>query len=326
MSDEAETPAQDTRHAVTAPSDRDRWCQAMEARCAEEGYFEPVGDRHWAWFHDDGPALVVTFETLDSILAREGQVSFGHSVAAQRGWSHLCLISDGETWFRDDRVYRYFDRLVDEGFFEDFDNVLFFGTGSGAHAACAFAVCAPGAAVLAVQPRATLDPAVTGWDDRFARLRRLDFTSRYGFAPDMVEGAAAVWLIYDPALKADLIHAALFRGPHVHHLRARFAGNRLEDTLTSMGVLPRLLTEACEGTLTPHIFARLWRRRLRNLPFLKELLARTEAAQSQRRLWVLCRALNTRVNLPRARRLYGRLHAHYATPAERADAGAWAED
>jgi hypothetical protein len=326
MSDEAETTAQDTPRAITAPPNRADWFQAMEDRCAEEGYFEPVGDRHWAWFHDDGPNLIVSFETLESVLAREGRLSFGHSVAAARGWSHLCLISDGETWFRDDRVYRYFDRLVDEGFFEDFDNVLFYGSASGAHAACAFAVCAPGAVVMAVQPRATLDPAVTGWDDRFARLRRLDFSSRYGFGPDMIEGAAAVWLIYDPATKADLIHAALYRGSHVHHLRARFAGNRLEDALTTMGILPRLMTEACEGTLTPQVFTRLWRRRLRNLPFLKELLARTEAAQSQRRLWVLCRALNSRVNLPRARRLFGRLQPLYATAADRAEAGDWAGD
>ncbi len=326
MSDEAETPEQDTPRVVTAQPDRMVWFQHMEDRCAEEGYFEPVGDRHWAWFHDDGPGLIVSFETIESVLAREGQLSFGHSVAATRGWSHLCLISDGETWFRDDRVYRYFDRLVDEGFFEDFDNVLFYGAGSGAHAACAFAVCAPGATVMAVQPRATLDPAVTGWDDRFARLRRLDFTSRYGYAPDMVEGAGAVWLIYDPAAKADLIHAALFRGPHVHHLRARFAGNRLEDALTTMGVLPRLMVEACEGTLTRHIFSRLWRRRQRNPSYLKELLARTEAAQNQRRLYVLCRALNGRVNLPRARRLFGRLQPLYATATDRAEAADWAED
>jgi hypothetical protein len=86
------------------------------------------------------------------------------------------------------------------------------------------------------------------------------------------------------------------------------------------------MTEACEGTLTPQVFTRLWRRRLRNLPFLKELLARTEAAQSQRRLWVLCRALNSRVNLPRARRLFGRLQPLYATAADRAEAGDWAGD
>ena len=194
--------------------------------------------------------------------------------------------------------------------------------------------------VLTARPRAVLEADygiprryLNGIMSPWAVKRLEEFggdLSRATLAASIVKVGGAVQpiinLLRDHLLEADLIHAALFRGPHVHHLRARFAGNRLEDALTSMGVLPRLLTEACEGTLTPHIFARLWRRRLRNLPFLKELLARTEAAQSQRRLWVLCRALNTRVNLPRARRLYGRLHAHYATPAERADAGAWAED
>ena len=325
MADRTDSPA-DIAAPQAAGMDRADWLRAMDARCAEVGYFEPVGDRHWAWLHDDGPNLLVSFETLDSILARPDQLSFGHAVAAERGWSHLCLISDGDSWFRDDKVYRYFDRLVDEAFFEDFDRVLFTGMGTGAHAACAYSVCAPGAAVVAIRPRATLDPAVTGWDDRYAALRRLDFTSRYGYAPDMAEGASAVWLVYDPAVKADLAHAALFRGPQVHHLRARNAGDRLGDVLHSIGILPRLLTEACEGTLTRHVFARLWRRRMRNILFLKELLAKTEAIQNQRRLWVVCRVVSGRVNLPRARRLLGRLQPIYAPQSDRQEEADWAED
>jgi hypothetical protein len=180
--------------------------------------------------------------------------------------------------------------------------------------------------VVVVRPRATFDPTVTGWDDRHAHLRRLDFSSRYGYAPDMIDGASALWMIYDPAIKADLVHAALFRGPHVHHLRARYAGDRLEDVLASIGILPRLLTEACEGTLTRHLFTRLWRRRMRNMLFLKEFLSRTEALQNQRRLWVVCRVIAGRANIARARRLLGRLQPIYGSAADRAEDAEWAED
>lgn len=312
MSNETDIPTPGPTALATPTDGREAWFRAMDERCADEGYFEPVGKRHWAWLHDDGPNLLVTFESLESVLARPGQLSFGHSVAAPRGWSHLCLISDGETWFRDDRLYRYFDRLVDEGFFEDFDRVVFHGSGPSAHAACAYAVCAPGASVLAVRPRATLDPALTGWDDRFASRRRLDFSSRYGFAPDMVEGAAAVWLVYDPTDRADLGHAALFRGGHVRHLRARHAGARLDEVLETTGMLHALLSKLCDNTLTTADFPRLWRGRRDNTGFLREFLLRVEATQSPRRVWLAAREVNARAALPRARRLLARLNPTFA--------------
>lgn len=294
-------PASDTAPAPV-PMDRDQWFRDMDERCAEEGYFEPVGKKHWAWLHDDGPILLVTFETIDSILSRPDHLSYGHSVAATRGWSHLCVISDGETWFRDDFVWRYFDRLIDEGFFEDFDRVLFFGTDTGAHAACAYSVAAPGASVVAIRPRATLDPRQTGWDDRYTALRRMDFSSRYGYAPDMVEAAADVWLILDPMERQDAMHAALFRAPNVQVLRTPWLGDALEEALNSMGFLPRLLNEACLGSLTPALFARLWRRRMRNTTYLRALLDAAENQGHQARIWTICKIANTRSNSPRFRK------------------------
>jgi hypothetical protein len=59
-------------------------------------------------------------------------------------------------------------------------------------------VAAPGARVLAFRPLATLDPAVAGWDDRFPQARRRDWTSRYGFAPAMLDAAAGAAILHDP--------------------------------------------------------------------------------------------------------------------------------
>jgi len=326
MSEETDIPNPETPVLDASPDGREAWFRAMDERCADEGYFEPVGKRHWAWLHDDGPNLLVSFESIDSILARPGKLSFGHSVAAPRGWSHLCVISDGETWFRDERLYRYFDRLVDEGFFEDFDRVVFHGSGPSSHAACAYAVCAPGASVLALRPRATLDPAVTGWDDRFTAHRRLDFSSRYGFAPDMIEGAGAVWLVFDPTDRADLGHAALFRGSHVRHLRARHAGERIEEVLETTGIVTALLSKLCDGTLSAADFPRLWRARRQNAGYLRELLLRVEATQGPRRLWIAAREINARAALPRARRLLGRLNPIYAPQAAAASTAPAADE
>ena len=65
-------------------------------------------------------------------------------------WSSLSILSEGESWFRENRIYGYFDRLIDDGFFEDFQTVVFHGSQAAGYAACAFSVAAPGATVLAI--------------------------------------------------------------------------------------------------------------------------------------------------------------------------------
>lgn len=303
----------------TAPTDasatplavlsREEWFARIEALCEEEGYFEPVGPRHHAYFHDDGAVLLVTFESLDRILARRGQMPFGHDLAVAKGWSHLTLICEGETWFRDPAVWGYFDRLVDEAFFEDFDNVLFYGAGAGGYAACAYSVCAPGATVLAVSPRATLDPAMAGWDHRNPAARRQDFTSRYGFAPDMTEGAAQVFVIYDPLTPENAMHAALFRRPWVTRLPVRHFGDSVEQAIEMTGIFPELAGHALERSLTPVSFARLWRIRRRFTPYLRGILRKAELAQRPLLALMVCRSVVRRVGGPRFRKRLAELEA-----------------
>lgn len=277
---------------------RDALFQRLDELTAEEGHFEPVGRRHWCLFEDAGPQLLVTFERLETLTAAEGVMPWGHAIAAQHGWSHLCLIAEGETWYRDPALYRYFDRLVDDSFFEDFDQVLFYGHGHGAHAACAYAVTAPGAHVLALNPRATLAGPDVTWDRRTLAARRLDFTSRYGYAPDMLEGAGKVVVIHDLTLREEAMHSALFRAPWVARLSAPLLGDRIEFALRNMGVLPDLLALAMQGALTPLAFARSWRKRRSYGPYLKALLDKAEAARKRERAIAICRSVTGRLKAP----------------------------
>ncbi|MDG1103479.1 MAG: hypothetical protein P8N75_08935 [Ascidiaceihabitans sp.] len=112
-------------------------------------------------------------------------------------------------------VYSYFDRLDDDGIFDDFDHVIFYGAGPCEYAAAAFSVAAPGATVVAIQPQATLDPQITEWDDRYVKMRRADFSSRYGYAPDMLDAAEQAYVIYDPCERLDAAHAAMFTRSNV---------------------------------------------------------------------------------------------------------------
>ncbi len=272
------------------------WEAALEAAVGEDGYVEPLGPRHWAAFADAGTTLLVSFEP------RAEGTPQGLALAALHGWSALCMLAEGETFWRDPAVWRYVDRLVDDAFFEDFDRVLFYGEGVAGYAACAYAVAAPGARVLAIQPRATMAPALAGWDRRHLAARRLDFTSRYGFAPAMLEGAGQAFVVHDPAETEDAMHAALFHRPWVTPLRARWLGGRLEHVLGRLGVLDGLIVEAMDGRLTPASFARAIRGRRSYGAYLHGMLALQRDAGRPRREAMVCRSVVARLRAPAFRK------------------------
>jgi hypothetical protein len=201
----------------------------------------------------------------------------GYALAEAKGWSHLCLISRHMSWYRDRAIYAYFDRLVDDAFFEDFEQVVFYGAGPAGYAAAAYSVTAPGATVILLQPQATLDPAVAGWDPRFSEQRRLNFTDRYGFAPDMTEGAGQVYVIFDPDQTFDAMHAALFRRPFTTLLPCRNMGSDLVGALTAMHILPSALVSAGIGAFDDEMFWTFYRARRNHVPYLRKLLSKLEA-------------------------------------------------
>ncbi len=281
----------------------DEWLAELEAFGEDKGYFQELGKRHAAVFSDDSlDTLLVSFESIPAArMSNPSGLPRTMRLAAERGWSHLSLFSKSDTWFRDPRVYGYFDRLVDEGFLEDFERVIFFGIGPGGYAAAAFSVAAPGATVIAIAPQATLDPDVAEWDDRFVALRRTSFTDRYGYAPDMIEAADRVFVIYDPLVELDAMHAALFRAPNVHRVRFRHAGPGIGREIMSMNALEPVFDAAGAGDLTARDIHLALRARHGYLPYLRNLLNRVHAEERHWLTAVLCRAALERRDAPRFR-------------------------
>lgn len=291
----------DTRATVGRMSDAE-WHAHLDELGEESGYFEPLGTSHSAFFSDAGPVLLVSFETRRIIRARQhDQLPLGHTIAHDRGWSSLTLIADMDSWFRDAAVYAYFDRLVDDAFFEDFDRVVFYGAGMAGYAAAAFSVTAPGATVIALQPQATLDPRIAGWDRRQMRMRRTSFNDRYGFAPDMMDGAAEGFVIYDPNEMQDAMHAALFARPYVTRLACPNLGPDVEPMLAEMGILEPILRLACEGRLDAAAFWRLYRARRDTPRYLRQIVTRLEQTDRPFLDALLCRNAAERLNAPRFR-------------------------
>lgn len=262
-----------TSHPQSVPASartdvRDR----LDRHGEDHGYHRRLDARHGALFTDDDDILVVTFETLESFGDGPApHLPFGLGVAGREGWSHLCLYSEGETFFRSEAVYHFFDELVDEGFFDGFERVIFYGAGSCGYAAATFSVVAPGATVLLVRPVATLDPRLTPWDHRFPALRRTDFADRYGYAPEMLEAAEHVVLLHDPLVAEDAMHATLFDRPDLMRLDCRWLGKTPEKDLYQMGVLLPLLRAAGKGTLEPADFHELYQARFSHKPYLRRV-------------------------------------------------------
>ena len=282
-----------------AELEREDWFSGLEALAEEHGYYEPLGDKHVAAFIDAGPCLLVTFESFDEIVeGNRNREPRGFSMVRQHGWSHLSIISNGPSWFRESRVYRYFDRLVDDGFFEDFEQVLFYGVHRGGYAATAFSVAAPGARILALRPVATLDPKVAFWDGRYRSDRRLNFNDRYGYAPDMIEAAAEAFVVFDPYETLDAMHGSLFNRPNATHLRTVALGDKVETGLDTLKALEPLMLAAMEGELNPQLFGEIYRPRHQNVPYLRMLLALTERQNKYALAKRICDHVLSKKDLP----------------------------
>lgn len=252
------------------------WHARLDDLGEEHGFYQKVGPDHAALFIEAGPRLLVTFEQGEAVRRGGSALPQGFDLVTRNNWSLLSILSESDGWFRDPALYAFFDRQTDDGFLEDFERTLFFGHHQGGHAAAAYSVAAPGARVLALRPLATLDPSVAGWERRFLRDRRLDFNTRYGYAPEMLDAAEAAFVVHDPLFAPDAMQAALFRRPNVTLLPTPLAGGRIAAMFDAMEITAPLLEAAMEGNLTPASFGRLWRARRENAAYLRILLKRTE--------------------------------------------------
>ena len=280
-----------------------QWLEEMQEIGDSCGFFEPLGPRHNAAFVEKGDTLLVSFETLPAIQALSADARpIGFDLSMAQDWSCLTVISNRDTWFREEEIFGFFDQMTDDGFFDDFEQVIFYGAGPCGYAACAFSVAAPGATVIALEPQATLDPRITEWDDRFAHMRRTDFTDRYGYAPDMIDAAKATYVVYDPSDRLGAMHAALFERSGVTRFRARHLGGGMQQNLTDMGVIDDLVAAAAGGTLDTGFFAKLYRARRTNPLYCKKLFATIEALERPRLAEAACAYIVKTFGAPRYRR------------------------
>ena len=251
---------------------KQEWLAAVSTIAEEDGYFQKLGRRHFAAFIEEGTTLLVTFETIQGMHALSNLAQpLGWEMLRDHGWSHLCIASDGDTWFRDKAVYGYFDRLIDDGFFDEFDNVIFYGAGPCGYAAAAYSAAAPGSTVFAISPQSTLDKSIVPWEMRYKKAWSRDFSGPFGDASISSQAAKDVHIMFDPYVRPDAAHAARYTGDNVTFWRCPLLGHRLGSSLSQMGALQTIARKAIAGDLTAHEFHGLLRARHTFPRFQREL-------------------------------------------------------
>lgn len=288
--------------AISAELSDAAWLDELRKIGEQSGTYSELGKDFSAVFVEQSRrVLLVSFETIFGIRSiSETGLPLAFDMCERRDWSHLTLIAKQQNWYRDRKVFGFFDRLADLGYFDEFDQVIFYGAGMCGYAAGAFSVAAPGAKVIMVAPQATLSRSLTHWDDRFPSTRRLDFDDRYGYAPDMIEAAKQAIVIFDPDEVEDSMHASLFRGSNVIHYRyRRGSAGAIEADLRTMSMVSQLAEAAANDTLTPASLAKRMRARRRHVPYLRALLSRVLAEDRPELTLRLCRAVLKEQPLPR---------------------------
>jgi hypothetical protein len=219
--------------------------------------------------------LIVTFEHHSDLSAYSSGVPIGWQLAQEKGWSHLCVVSEHQDWFRDPHVIRHFDRLIDDGFLDQFDDVIFYGCYAGGHAAAAYSVSYPMATVIAINPQARLNPGAESWDKRFKHTRRQDFTTRFGYAPKMSESAKDVFVFYDQDSPENAMQAALFQGENVTHLHNSVKSVDAAKFFQATRFLPAIAALTSDDRATE--FYKLQRGRRNMLRHLRAILGHAQA-------------------------------------------------
>lgn len=272
--------------------------------------------RHFATFYRRSPKLVVTFDHMEERNVEGPRFPWGYELFEKRGVSHLgVMMRRRNDWFRHSDLFDYFDELTAQGFFGQFEDVLFYGSSMGGFGACAYAAAAPGARILALMPQSTLAVDLVPDEIRYRKgYARGDWDDpRYRDGAEGVALAAHAQLIYDPYFAPDRMHADRMQGDHVDHLKMFFAEHFATRKLQFSGMLTQILDGALAGRpMTQQAFYRAFRDARRKAPnHMRSLAQRAADRGSAAQLGTVLNVAHQRTGAiyPRLKRMHEDLRA-----------------
>ncbi|WP_282021353.1 hypothetical protein [Ruegeria faecimaris] len=224
-------------------------------------------NRHSVLFHQRSASrLVVSFDNIananDLSFSRE---PWGWKFFRDEGWSHMGIFARTKAWYRDPEIISYFQTQADQGFFAQFDQVVFAGASMGGFGALTFSALVPGANVIAFNPQTTLDERLVPWETRYRFGQVQDWDLPFSDAAQTVENVGKAYVFYDPFFDLDRQQVTRLKGDNVVLLKTWFSNHFAAPMLRKLDILKPVMLEAMDGTLEPQAYYRMMRAR-RRLP------------------------------------------------------------
>ncbi|OOY20383.1 hypothetical protein BMI86_07455 [Thioclava sp. DLFJ5-1] len=238
------------------------WYREIFPAGPRDGFYEKLGAHALIHVARDPATLVVTFDNLsDAGYPGYDIRPWAEKFIRDNGWSHLGVVAQGPTWFRDARLIARMEALRDQGFFEGYARVVMTGTSMGGFGALAFADLAPGCEVVAFSPQTTLARDLVPWERRFARGRDQDWSLPRSDAAEHSGAAAKVWVVCDPFLQEDMRQVGRLPRDNVTLLKAFGQGHKTALVLRRMELLKAVIARAVTGELSEDWYYRSTRGR-----------------------------------------------------------------
>ncbi|KAE9631775.1 hypothetical protein [Parasedimentitalea maritima] len=238
------------------------WYREIFPNGPRDGFYQKLG-LHSAVYVDRGAhQLVVSFDNLAEAGGRRyDREPWAAKFCADNGWSHLGILAQPPSWFRDKPLIHFLEHLRDAGFFKRFDRVTFCGASMGGFGALTFCDLSPGSTVIAFSPQSTLAADLVPWEKRFGKGRKMDWTLPYSDAASQTSRAEQVYVVYDPFYEDDVKQVSRLNGDNIVHLHSFGLGHKSALVLRRMDRLKPIMKLAVTGKLSPHEFYQLIRNR-----------------------------------------------------------------
>ncbi len=238
------------------------WYREIFPAGPSNGWYYKFGD-HAASFVDRGKVqLVVSFDNLsDAGYPHPDIEPWAEKFVRDNGWSHVGVYARGPSWYRDDALAAFLEKLRDDGFFAQFDKVALIGTSMGGFAALTFSCLSPGATVVALSPQSTLDLTRVPWEKRFVKAQSRNWQMAYSDAAEQIADLDRAYVLYDPFFEPDKMQVMRLPQEKIVHLKGFGFGHKTAVVLRRMEQLKHVMQAGIDGTLTTTEFQSLARAR-----------------------------------------------------------------
>ena len=243
------------------------------------GGFYHETEHHVITYTPGESRLLVSFDNLASLKSKHPRKPWGQDVAQKNGWGSLGIMTKKNDWFRSTELTDYLLALRFQGLFESYSAVSMYGASMGGYAACLFAPLAPGCTVVAFAPQSSLSAKDAPFEKRYRFARRnYDWSSNeWRDAAQGLKAAGKAYLIYDPTIPEDFLHAQRLAGPKVTQLTWPGLTHKVPPTLRRLGILGFVAKEALTGTMSHKRFHELMRVRMKTPLYVFRMMERASA-------------------------------------------------